>query len=125
MTSNLIKSTTNDLHKYYNMIINCNPVSSAPASSTAQLKCPLCGKEVRIYDWGAGCSGYKEGCKFSIFRTVAGKKLTDNQLSKLVSNGRTSNIKGFKSKKGTTFECSLIYDKTTNKVDFDFSNNKK
>lgn len=125
MTSSLIKSTTNDLHKYYNMIINCNPVSSAPVSSTAQLKCPLCGKAVRIYDWGAGCTGYKEGCKFSIFRTIASKKLTDNQLSKLVSNGRTGNIKGFKSKKGTTFECPLVYDKATNKVNFDFNNNKK
>lgn len=44
---------------------------------------------------GAGCSRFKEGCKFSIWGQMNGKKLTEEQIGQLVTKGRTSLIKGF------------------------------
>lgn len=110
----------NNLMTCYEKIKNSKAVSKAP--TTEKLTCPLCGKTVRLFEWGAGCSGYKEGCKFSIPRKIVNKKLTDNQIEKLVSKGSTGIIKGFKSKKKIPFDCKLKYDKTTNKVNFDFTN---
>ncbi|MEK5231946.1 topoisomerase C-terminal repeat-containing protein [Lysinibacillus sp. FSL K6-0232] len=63
-----------------------------------------------------GCSEYKNGCKFSINKTVAFKKLTEKNILK---QGVTAVINGFKSKAGKSFDARLkILD---GKVTFDFS----
>lgn len=73
--------------------------------------CPSCGKGIKKFSWGWGCSGYKDGCKFAISSKFAGKKLTDNQVKGLIKNGSTAKLKGFKSKKGKPFEARLTLDK--------------
>ena len=72
--------------------------------------CPQCKEGVvRETPKGAGCSRWKEGCKFSIWQEVYGKKLTVPQMQELVRNGRTKEIKGFKKKSGTgTFTGHLM-----------------
>lgn len=89
-----------------------------------QLVCPFCGKKLHKFDWGYGCSGHKDGCKFSVGNTVAGKKITENQIILLCKNGRTNIIKGFKSKNGSEFDAYLVADKKKNSVVFEFPNKK-
>ena len=69
--------------------------------------CPVCGKPLKKQSWGVGCSGYKEGCKFSINGVVAGKKLTESQIKALIEKGETTTIKGFKGKSGNKFDAKL------------------
>lgn len=69
--------------------------------------CPVCGKALKKQSWGVGCSGYKEGCKFSINGVIAGKKLTESQIKALIEKGETSTIKGFKGKTGNKFDAKL------------------
>ncbi|PSL45848.1 DNA topoisomerase-3 [Salsuginibacillus halophilus] len=66
--------------------------------------CPSCGgvlkdKKAKKKTF-IGCSGYRQGCLFSLPRTVAGKKLTDQQVQTLLTKGKTNTLKGFKGKKG-------------------------
>ncbi|MTI82384.1 MAG: DNA topoisomerase III [Firmicutes bacterium] len=82
-------------------------------------KCPLCGKDVTEGKKGFGCTGYKEhGCKLVIWKEIAGKKLSDNQVKTLLEKGQTGVIKGFKSKKGNKFEAALKLE--NGKVEFRF-----
>lgn len=89
-----------------------------------QLVCPICSKKLHKFDWGYGCTGYKEGCKFRVGSNIAGKKITENQVILLCKNGRTNIIKGFKSKAGNDFDASLVVDKQKKEVILEFSNKK-
>ncbi len=74
-------------------------------------KCRLCGRPINVVeDKGYICSGSKEGCKFIMSSTVAGKKLTENQLLKLLKDGETAVIKGFTGKSGKKFDSKLKLD---------------
>lgn len=67
-------------------------------------KCPNCGKTTFLSQKGFFC----KNCDFIIWRSIAGKKLTDFQLKTLVETGATPEIQGFKRKDGTTFSASLM-----------------
>jgi DNA topoisomerase-3 len=66
-----------------------------------------------------GCSRYREGCSFTIWKVVAKKRLTEKQVRALLTRGRTGRLKGFKSKAGTSFAARLKLDDAL-KVTFDF-----
>jgi DNA topoisomerase-3 len=84
-------------------------------------KCPLCGKDVIEGKKGYGCAGWKEGCKFIIWKEIAGKKITVSQARELLQKGKTGVIKGFKSKAGKSFDAALILGED-GKVEFEFEN---
>ncbi|WP_419800717.1 DNA topoisomerase 3 [Mucilaginibacter sp.] len=85
-------------------------VSAPPIPKEGELLCPACGKGiVRFNDKAAGCSEYRSGCKFVIWRTMAEKKLTDNQIKLLITKGKTGMLKGFKSKEGNPFDAALEF----------------
>ena len=46
-------------------------------------QCPVCGKDIIESSKSFYCSGYKDGCKFSIWKTVAGKKLSKTNIKQL------------------------------------------
>jgi DNA topoisomerase-3 len=70
--------------------------------------CPKCRqKHLHLFEKGMGCT--KE-CGFVLWRTVAGKKLTDGQLTTLAAKGITPEIKGFTSKAGKEFSAKLKLD---------------
>jgi DNA topoisomerase-3 len=72
-------------------------------------KCPKCGRPVVENQKGYGCSGYKEGCGFIIWKEIAKKKISANQAGILLKNGRTGIIKGFKSReKQQKFDAALV-----------------
>lgn len=73
------------------------------------LLCPNCKKgSIRINEKAAGCTGYKNGCNFVIWRTISEKRLSDEQIKSLIETGKTPVIKGFKSKSGKEFNASLF-----------------
>lgn len=69
--------------------------------------CPICGRPVVELRQGYGCSGYPE-CHFAIFKTIAGKTLTNKNISDLLAGKTTDVISGFKSKNGNTFSAALM-----------------
>lgn len=73
--------------------------------------CPKCGAPVVETKKSYGCSAWKEkGCKFAIWKTVAGKRVSEAQAKQLLSKGRTQKLKGFKSKSGKPFSAALALD---------------
>ena len=82
---------------------------AASADPNAYGPCPKCQTgTVRKTKMGAGCSRFKEGCAFSIWGEVNGKKLTEEHIRQLVMKGRTALIKGFKKKDGSgTYDARL------------------
>ncbi len=110
--------------EWYKLIADSDSKTFTSTKDEA-LKCPLCGKPVRKLDWGYSCTGYKDGCQFRINATISGKKITENQVTMLCKNGRTMIIKGFKKKSGDgTFDAYLYYDKSQNRVVFQFPDKK-
>ncbi len=116
--SDIIKQTTD----WCNILKESKGTVKTPSSygASSSLACPLCGKPLRKLNWGWGCSGYKDGCRFGINAAIAGKKLSDAQVKSLVEKGRTSELKGFKSKAGKSFSAMLVLDKSTGKINFEF-----
>ncbi len=84
-------------------------ISSILTSEKVEVKkikeaaCPLCGGEIVQTPFGYGCANYdkldENSCKFSIGK-MAGKDISEAQIKELLTNGKTSTIRGFKSKAG-------------------------
>lgn len=73
--------------------------------------CPKCGGEVIEGKKGFGCSNWRSGCHFVLWKTpICGKILTPNQVRRLLKTGKTPLIKGFKSKSGQSFAAYLIWE---------------
>ena len=72
--------------------------------------CPLCSKPVRRSFYGYGCSGYKEGCKFSIPLRICKRAIPVTVAKELLSNGKSSKLDGFISKNGKPFSAFLGID---------------
>ena len=87
--------------------------------------CPLCKKgQIVEYPKSYGCTEFKNGCKYTIWKEIAHKKLTPKNVEDLLQKGKTSLIKGFKSKTGSDFEAHLVLDKEL-KIGFEFNDKKK
>lgn len=81
----------------------------AAARKKLGIKCPLCDGEVETTPFGYGCSNYRtNGCKFSI-GTIAGRDLTEEEVTKLLTEGKTEILNGFVSKLKKKFSAALIY----------------
>jgi DNA topoisomerase-3 len=84
--------------------------------------CPKCKTaHIRFYPRVVKCAD--ENCGLTVFRNISEKQLSDKQISELLTKGKTSVIKGFKSKSGKTFDAALKFDENF-KVVFDFPERK-
>lgn len=87
--------------------------------------CPLCGREMVRKRSFYGCSGYKEGCRFSINTYICGQAISRDNLMKLLNGERTPPIRGFvSSKTGKEFSACLELD-GEGKLRFVFDERKK
>lgn len=84
-------------------------------------KCPKCSGQVVFYPKVAKCQN--PGCGLTVFRSIAGKELTDTQLSDLFGKGKTGLVKGFSKKAGGTFDAAVAFDGEYKTV-FEFPKNK-
>ncbi len=81
--------------------------------------CPLCDGRIRRTKFGYGCSNYKEnGCKFTINAYILGRSISKSNVQMLLTNGKTSKIKGFTSKNGKKFDAFLKLE--NGKIVFEF-----
>lgn len=82
--------------------------------------CPKCSGAVVVADVTYACTG----CSLKFYGIVASKKLTLPQVEILFSKGKTTLLKGFKSKAGKPFDAKLVLDAATGKVSFEFEARK-
>ncbi|MFI0489705.1 MAG: topoisomerase C-terminal repeat-containing protein [Yersinia sp. (in: enterobacteria)] len=82
--------------------------------------CPKCSSAVVISAKVYACCR----CDLKVWGEVASKKLTVPQVETLFSKGKTTVLKGFKSKAGKAFDAKLVLDTATGKVNFEFENKK-
>ena len=67
------------------------------SSPIQQMTCPLCKQGTVIKgNTRYGCSRYREDCHFGLAFSFKGKKISDNQIKRLVTKGATVKLKGFK-----------------------------
>jgi DNA topoisomerase-3 len=84
-----------------------NPGSNGGAPLGA---CPKCGAPVVETKKAYGCSAWKGGCKFAIWKTISGKRISVPQARQLLRKGLTERLKGFKSKAGKPYSAALVLD---------------
>ncbi len=95
---------------------------AATAVGTDLGACPVCQTgHIVASKKGWGCSHWREGCSFTIWKTVAGKALTATDVKSLLAGKTTREIRGFTSKAGKPFSAQLTLNKTTGAVAFVFS----
>ena len=88
-------------------------------------KCPLCGGSVLPGKKNYYCSNYKEKeCGFIVWKTIAGKEVSEEHVKQLLEKGKTSLMKGFAKKAGGTFDAYLVLDET-GEVKFEFLKRRK
>ncbi|NOW93134.1 type IA DNA topoisomerase [Clostridium beijerinckii] len=78
-------------------------------------QCPVCGNPVIEGEKSFGCSNWKNGCKYTIWkddRYIAsfGKKISKEMVELLLKNGKVG-FRNLKSKKGNTFSAYFKYEK--------------
>lgn len=68
---------------------------SAPGAPTVIGACPRpgCGGQIFMGRKGYGCSNYRSGCGFVIWKESLGRTLTDAMAKSLVEKGKTSKLK--------------------------------
>lgn len=81
-------------------------------------KCPICQRDVLKSRYGYACSGYKEGCNFSINAVICKRVISKKNAQMLLETGKTSEIQGFVSKTGKPFNATLKLE--NDRVVFDF-----
>ncbi len=94
-------------------------------AAVGPLPCPLCKAGfVRLPREDAkafGCSAYADtGCRFTVWRTIAGREMSELDVAALCRDGRTGVLRGFVSKAGKPFEASLVLS-GEGKVEFSFA----
>lgn len=80
--------------------------------------CPECGNDVIETEKAFGCTNWRNGCKFAVWKddkfiTSLGKKVTSQMVELLLKNGKVG-FRGLVSKKGTKFSAYLKYKKNEN-----------
>jgi DNA topoisomerase-3 len=95
-------------------------VHSKPKAATKTKKqvlgktCPKCKKGTLLKGSSAyGCSEYKNNCHVKIPFEMYGKKVSENQLIRLLDKGCTTNLKGFKTATGSV-EGLIRFDENFN-----------
>ncbi|GAB5561314.1 MAG: DNA topoisomerase 3 [Synoicihabitans sp.] len=94
-------------------------VEKGTAQSDALGDCPVCGGDVVVGKKAYGCSNWKNGCSFVVWKTIAQKEITPEIAKQLLTAGHTELLEGFTSKAGKLFEAKLKV--IGGEVKFDFS----
>lgn len=110
-----------DVENIVNKIKNDHSGKKIGGGMISEFCCPKCNAPLTQTDKAVGCSNWKNGCDFTIWKTMAKKKLTENQIKQLIENGETDVIHGFKSNAGKSFDAALKLNSETKKVEFDFT----
>lgn len=117
------------------------PQGTGKAGAVAVGRCPVCGEPVidrgpkaptyscssnKVVKDDSGKWVRKSGCGFEVWKTIAGKKLTQAQIKSLLERGHTDLVKGFKSRAGKKFDAKLkLAPDGSGEVEFVFQDRKR
>ncbi|MCM3032590.1 DNA topoisomerase [Niallia sp. MER 6] len=94
-------------------------VAANPGKETIAL-CPKCKKEIHENSKAYSCSGFKDGCKTTIWKNALeklGKKnVTKTEASKLLA-GKTIKV-NLKSKQGKAYKADVVFNLEKNWIEF-------
>ena len=87
-------------------LLACDKIFGHKASGCA---CPKCGTgTMQFYGKVVRCDN--PDCALPVFRQIAGRTLTDTEMTDLLANGKTGVLSGFKSKQGKPFSAAVAFD---------------
>lgn len=87
--------------------------TKAKRVKSKSMVCPKCGRPMLTGKAAWGCSGYREGCTFTVPFNLFGKKLTESQAISLTTKGETPIIKGL-IVDGAKRDGKIAFDKDSN-----------
>lgn len=95
--------------------------ASFAGASTRQtiMTCPGCGNDIIEAEKNFFCSGYKDGCKYSLMKKFMGATFTAKDVSELFNNGSVT--KKLKKNDGTVWPQKLSFSPTDGKLVFEKS----
>lgn len=94
------------------------PPQKAAAEADTLGPCPVCAGDVVVGKKAYGCSNWKNGCRFVVWKTIAQKEITPELATELLTKGETALLTGFMSKAGKPFEAKLKVIAGEVKLDF-------
>ena len=115
-TKDAVETIKKDDFHVINTIEGSDRYSDSPDEEREVLgKCPACGSDVVEGEKGFGCTNWRGGCRYILwkndkFLAALGVRMTKQTVKKLLENGQVYGS-GLKSKKGTTFAAFLSYEK--------------
>lgn len=80
--------------------------------------CPVCAGDVVVGKKAYGCSNWKNGCRFVVWKVIAQKEITPEVVQQLLTVQVTETLTGFTSKAGKLFDAKLKV--VGGEVKFDF-----
>lgn len=83
------------------------PAQKAAAGAETLGPCPCCGGDVVVGKKAYGCSNWKAGCRFVVWKTMAQKEIAVDVVKQLLTAKETDVITGFMSKAGKPFDAKL------------------
>ena len=87
-------------------LLACDRIFGHKASGCT---CPKCGKgTMQFYGKVVRCDN--PDCALPVFRQIAGKILTDGEMTDLLAKGKTEVLSGFKSRQGKPFSAAVAFD---------------
>ena len=90
-----------------------------PKDPKALGACPVCTGEIVEGQKGYGCTNWRNGCKFIIWKTIAKKEITLDLVQLILKDQVTPQLEGFISKAGKPFAARLRL--VQGEIKFDFS----
>ena len=105
--TNEIESYTRDITAE---LLGCDKLFSHKDSGC---QCPKC-KQGTMQFFGKVVRCSNKECGMPVFKQVAGKLLTDADVTDLLTKGRTKTLNGFTSKQGKTFSAAIVFDEDFN-----------
>ena len=110
---NEIKDACNEVHYVYTgKRLDLSNVSENSGYAAKYLpdaaKCPVCGKRIKVTKNGYMCENYKNPCNFYAGAEINGAKVSETQMTKILSKGESDELT-FKKKDGSgTYKHKLI-----------------
>jgi len=81
--------------------------AALPGGAVARCPRPGCGGYIFLGRKGYGCSHYKQGCRFVIWKSSLGRTLTDAMVRSLIEKGKTSRLK-FRDERGEAYQARIV-----------------
>lgn len=122
-----IKETIRDIEKKTFKSVLSSKSTGGVGSNVG--KCPICGSGVIMGKKVYFCEAYNPedkstSCSFMVGRKVGGANIPKTEIEKILAGKKTKTL-NMTSRKGSKFKAKVFWDKSENKLKYEFVNDKK